>query len=199
MSDEQTQLEALRAGLTQRPSELALADLIPLFVPTTFLATGVWPGPFENVGVPGLGLTWAVLQPQQTMRYVDHEAERYWDSCQIPWRTSAIENVQRRSVREVWTHEFRRENGSPFAVAMMHADGVGPSRLLLYESLESLFPEGYLVALPEMSCGLVLSAVATRKERHKIEDLVRNCFRDGTRPLVEGLHEARVLKSRSYP
>ena len=196
MSDDRKQLETLRASLEKKPSELEIADLVPVFVPSSFFELGNWPGPFDVLGVEGLGLAWAMLQPDQTMRYVDREVERQWDMHAIQWRDRALENLQRHSVRTVWTHEFRSDNGSLFAVAMMHQDGVGPSRLLLRESLERLFPEGYLVALPEMSCGIVLSAQATLAERAKIEELVNGCFTDGTRPLVAGLHVPSKLAAK---
>jgi len=196
MSDELKQQETLRAGLKKAPSELEIADLFPLFVPTSFFELGNWPGPYETLGIPGLGLTWAVLQPDQTMRYVDHRVQRHWDAEGIPWRERAVANVERQSVPNVWTHEFRREDGSLFAVAMMHPDGVGPSRLLLRESLEREFPDGYLVALPEMSCGLVLSTPAMGPERAEIMGIVASCFRDGTRPLVPGMHDASGLHGK---
>jgi hypothetical protein len=190
MSDEQNQLEALRAGLRKAPPELEISDLFPVFVPASFFETGDWPGPYEILGIVGLGLTWAVLQPDQTMRYVDHEVQRHWEAKGVRWRDRAVENVLRQSAQQVWTHEFRREDGSLFAVAMMHSDGLGPSRLLLRKPLGRLFPDGYLVALPEMSCGLVLSTRVTPTERDKVERIVEGCFNDGTRPLVRGIHEA---------
>jgi hypothetical protein len=196
MGDELKQLDVLRAVLKKAPSQLDVADLFPIFVPMSFFASGNWPGPYETLQIPGLGLTWAVLQSGQAMRYVDHRVETHWDGEGIPWREKAIENVRRRSVDSVWTHEFRREDRSIFAVAMMHSDGFGPSRLVLREALEPLFPEGYLVALPEMSCGLVLSARATDEESAKIVGLATSCFQAGTRPLVSGMYEASGLEMR---
>ena len=196
MRDERDQLEVLREGLAKAPFELDIADLLPVFVPMSFFAQRNWPGPYESLQVPGLGLTWAVLQPEQTMRYVDRRVDAHWAGQGIPWRDRAVENIRRQSNQGVWTHEFRGEDGALFAVAMMHSDGLGPSRLLLRESLERLFPEGYVVALPEMSCGVALSAQAADADRSKIVDLVTTCFRDGTRPLVPGIHEPSGLEMR---
>ena len=179
-----------------RPSELEIEDVVPVFVPNSFFAAGNWPGPFEHLGIEGLGLTWSVLQPDQTMLYVNHTAASEWDSRAIAWRDRAIENIQRRSVPDIMTHAFRGDDGSLFAVAMMPPDGVGPSRLLLRESLERLFPRGYLVALPDMSCGIVLSTQATAAERAKIEGVVHRCYAGATRPLVEGFHEPSMLDPR---
>jgi hypothetical protein len=196
MSEEQDQPEVLLSNLDKPPSELDIEDLLPVFVPISFFEYGNWPGPYEALQVPGLGLTWAVLQPEQTMRYVSHRVEAHWVGKRIPWRDIAVHNIQRHSIEGVWTHEFRGEDGALFAVAMMHPDGLGPSRLLLRESLERLFPEGYVVALPEMSCGLVLSTRAADAERSKILGIVTDCFENGTRPLVPGLHEASKIELR---
>ena len=176
-----------------------IADLFPVFVPASFFEPGNWPGPYESLGIPGLGLTWAVLQSHQTMIYIDHLVQKHWEGEGIPWRERAVENVQRQSLPNIWTHEFPREDGSLFAVVMMHPDGVGPSRLLLRESLERLFPEGYLVALPEMSCGVAVSKTATGAELAKMKGVVDNCFQNGTRPLVPGMHEASALVRNPSP
>jgi hypothetical protein len=126
------------------------------------------------------------------MRYVDREIEAYWDRERINWKERALENLKRVS-DQLWTHEFRSDDGRLFAVAMMHPDGFGPSRLLLREPLAQQFPDGYLVALPEMSCGVTVSVSASRDERLKIDDLVVKCFEGGTRPLVRGVHEPSLL------
>jgi hypothetical protein len=189
VSTDVKQLAELRAALSLGLSLVDRSDLVPILVPAAFIQAGEWPGPHEPSGVPGVCLTWAVLTPAQTMRYVDRAMAEYWESNGIPWRTEALGNLRARSRGEVWTHEFRREDGTPFGVAMMHADGVGPSRLLLHEALQELFPEEYLIALPEMSCGLALSRKATGAESSQLRELADTCFRNGTRPLVRGFHE----------
>jgi hypothetical protein len=185
MVDDAAELKALRASLNQPPAELPLESLFPIFVPASFFSLGNWPGPYEITGLPELGLTWSVLQPKQTMRYVDRDVQAYWEAQGLPWRERAVANL---AGGDSWTHEFRRDGGQLYAVAMMHPDGAGPSRLLLREQLETVFPEGYLVALPEMSCGLALSAEASSAERDKIAGIVERCF-SGARPLVRGMHE----------
>jgi hypothetical protein len=67
---------------------------------------------------------------------------------------------------------------------MMHEDGIGPSRLLLNGWLEEVFPEGYLVSIPERSVGVVLSLRATSEERERVEGVVKNFFEEGTQPFI---------------
>jgi hypothetical protein len=187
-------LETLRESLGKAPPELPIEEVFPVLVPASFFSLGDWPGPFELLQIPELGLTWAVFEREQTMRYVDRDIQSYWESRGIKWRASAMENLRRTSDDRLWTHEFRSNSGKLFAVAMMHEDGIGPSRLLLHQSLEALFTEGYVVAVPERSCGLVLSTRATEAEQAKIHGVAATCYQNGTAPLLEGFHPAAGLK-----
>jgi len=187
------QVEALRARLDKDAADLPLDELFPVLVPASFFSLGNWPGPFALLALPGLAITWAVFQAEQTMRYVDHRMGAYWDSQSIDWRARALENVRRTSLEHPWTHEFRRDDGRLFAVAMMHPDGIGPARLLLHGNLEAAFPEGYLVGVPERSCGLALSVRATDAEKAKLQDLAANCHRNGTAPVLDGFYPAAGL------
>jgi hypothetical protein len=198
MSEEERELEALRESVQRAAPELPIADLIPIFVPSNFFALGNWPGPYEVLQVPGLGLTWAVLQPGQTMRYVDREVQAHWETQHIAWRDRALQNLRHRSGEQPWTHEFRQDGGALFAVGMMHPDGTGPSRLLLREALKQAFPAGYSVALPEMSCAVALSAHSSDAERAKIDAIVDQCFAGGARPLVRGMHDPALLRDASH-
>ena len=74
----------------------------------------------------------------------------------------------------------------------MHPDGWGPSRLLLGELLEQTFPEGYRVAIPEMSCGLAFSKNLNREEEGAVKNIIAECFR-GTRPLAPDIFEASEI------
>jgi hypothetical protein len=199
MSEEGRELEALREAAQLAASELPIADLLPIFVPSTFFALGNWPGPYEVSEVPGLGLTWAVLQPGQTMRYVDRDVQAYWERQHIAWRDRALQNLRHRSGPQPWTHEFRQDGGALFAVGMMHGDGTGPSRLLLREALKQAFPAGYSVALPEMSCALAVSVTSSDAERARIDAIVEQCFAGGARPLVPGVHDPALLRNASCP
>ncbi len=76
---------------------------------------------------------------------------------------------------------------------MMHQDGIGPSRILLRDRLESLFPEGYRVAVPEMSCALAFSKELDGFELATIQNTVAGCFQTGTRPLAPGLFDSEDL------
>jgi len=130
------------------------------------------------------------------MLYVNHDTATYWEDCGIDWKARAMDNLNARSDRQFCTSVFPREDGTPFALVFMHDDGYGPSRLLLLDELRRHFPEGYEIALPEMSCGIALSLDATSRERAKIAGVVKQCFTAGTRPLIPGIHPAAGLTLR---
>jgi len=55
------------------------------------------------------------------------------------------------------------------------------------DKLQMLFPEGYSVAVPERSVGMAISEDATADLRASFVELVRNCQRDGTTPMLSRL------------
>jgi hypothetical protein len=186
------EIQRLREALNLAPEQVDISALVPIFVPGAFCALGNWPGPYSLLRAKDLGLTWSVVLPNQTMRYVDRRLEEHWDSRGIQWKTLALKNLSDITMK-IGTHEFRREDGTIYAVAMMHADGIGPSRLLLRDRLASLFPEGYKVAMPEMSCGLAHSNRISEPEMAKIQDTVNHCYKNGIRPLVPGIYSPEEL------
>src|SRR5262245_58529921 len=175
------QLEVLRQSLDLTPDQIDISDVFPLFAPASFFTTGKWHGPYELLQVPGLGLTWAVEQPKQTMLYVSRTTAAYWENAGRDWRQEAMRTLAKRSGPDLCTGHCPREQNPDeyYALVFMHPDGYGPSRLLFWEQLKEIFPQGYLVALPEMSCGLALAADATASERAKIEDIVHQCYSSG--------------------
>jgi len=193
---EEQPLRELKKSLDLPPEALPIGDLFPLFTPAGFYELGNWPGPFEILTVPGLALTWATELPNQMMLYLTHSTAALWEKQGIDWKDVAMQNLAKRSEPMLATGQFCRDGGDHFALVFMHDDGYGPSRLLFRERLEKLFPRGYLVALPEMSCGLAIAADATESEMRKMEEVVAKCHNDGTRPLVPGIHYPAQLVER---
>jgi hypothetical protein len=193
--ESERQLSEIRSSLALAPEEIPVGDLFPVFVPASFFALGTWPGPYQMLAVRGLGLTWAIERPQQAMLYVNDSLADYWKAADIDWRQEATRNLERRSHPDFSTGCFVRDGqpGTVYALIFMHPDGYGPSRLLLRERLCKAFPQGYLVGLPEMSCGLALALDAAPAERNRVEEVVEKCYRQGTRPLVPGLHAPSLL------
>lgn len=192
MTDQFEQLDQLRRSLELPPEKIAIEDVVPVFVPATLAEEGKWLGPIIPVQAPGLAVTWACLQPTQTMLYVSFQTASYWESQGVDWRMQSMENLVRMS-KEISSHSFRREDGSYYGLVMMQEDGIGPSRLLLNSWLEEVFPEGYLFSIPERSVGIVLASQASAEEREKVEGLAKNCFEKGSRPFIDGFFQPSLL------
>jgi hypothetical protein len=84
-------------------------------------------------------------------------------------------------------------DGTPYSIAMMHSDGIGFSRLLFRDKLKELFPAGYRVALPELSCAFAISADATAEELQTLDPLIEGCYRNGSRQLAAGIRGCEEL------
>ena len=164
-----------------------------MLVPAAFFAVGNWPGPHARLRAGDIGLTWAVVLTGQAMRYVDFEMQEHWDALGIDWKALALRNLAEHSGDRPGTHALRRDDGEVYGVVFMHPDGLGPSRLLLRDQLSAFFSGGYQVALPEMSCALAFSVGLEKKELATVQDLVDNCYQNGTRPLAPGIYAPEDL------
>jgi hypothetical protein len=177
-----SQIEQLRRSLALPARDFPIEDLFPIIVPSSFFALDNWPGPFQKLRTADLGLTWAFLQPSQTMVYFSHEHAKHFQSLGIDWATKAVENLVAHTGARTWTHVKQNGNCLIF-VAMMHEDGFGPSRLLLADALSRAFPQGYRVAIPERSCGIAFANNLAGDELQSILRVDESCHRDGTRPM----------------
>jgi hypothetical protein len=170
-----------------------IRKLFPMFAPASFFAGGRWPGPFEVLAAKGIGLTWALDIEGGGMRYLDRPMCALWEGENVDWKAAAMANL-RASTKDIFTHRVGRRSGDGiFAGALMHPDGWGPSRLLLRGALEEAFPEGYRIAIPEMSFALAISCRLDQEEEGFVEDMVAKCFQSGTRPLAPRIFEATEI------
>ncbi len=70
----------------------------------------------------------------------------------------------------------------------MNSDGIGSSRLLLSNELTKGFPNGYYLAFPDRSCGLVIAKDISEKELKEIKDLVKGMYKGATTAMSGQLH-----------
>jgi hypothetical protein len=182
-SDPERQLEQLREDLRREPSEFALDTLRPVLIPSPILATGTWVGPYHHFADLPVSLTWAHLRPNQTMIYLSHDAVASLDGRGIDWRTIARDALAGDFHARPWTHEFRNESGEMEGIALMHADGLGPSRLLCSRRLLQQFGEGFEFFVPERSCALVLGSNASVDVRASVESVVTQCLEHADVPM----------------
>jgi len=175
--------------------DLDVDKVVPLFIPSSFVESGLWPGPFATLRARGIALTWAVLLRDDAIRYVRHEMQRGWEEQGIDWKARALQNLREISPDPVCTGALFRDSGETWLISLMHPDGLGPSRLLLADQLERLFPQGYRVALPERSRGFAFASNLDLEDADTIDNLVQSCYWKGERPLSTGTFEPDDLLS----
>jgi hypothetical protein len=162
----------------------------PLIVPAEYVTVGV-PAAFDALSSPDLALTWVELSDRAAMLYVTPARAREWDRTHVGWHAAALEAMRRADRGQVWTHEKRTGSGALEWVAMMHEDGLGSSRLLLEPELERAFPGGYLVALPDRSCGMAVSR--TDANLDEVRAMVAGMHAEATIPMIADLREPSAL------
>jgi hypothetical protein len=180
------QLRRLREEVALKPDEIDTSKIVPIFVPAKFFDYGNWLGPHRRLRARAIGLTWAVLFPGETMRYVDFGMTEHWEAQSLDWKALALKNLTDHSGDTPGSHVRLSADGQIESVGLMHPDTIGPSRLLLRDRLAAAFPLEYRVALPEMSCAFAFSVNLADQEKSEIDGLIDRCYRNGTRPLAPG-------------
>jgi hypothetical protein len=182
--DIQNRLRLMTAEMDTPPAQIDTRRLLPVFAPAEFFTTGTWCGPHTKLRAPSLGLTWAVLMPYAVMQYVNRQMQEHWDAQRLDWKRLAMSNLTRQTNDHPGARTLCRPGGKVYAIAFMFQDGLGTSRLLLRDGLGKMFPQGYRVALPERSAGFAFAADLTPEESRTVMRTVKECFRQGTNPLV---------------
>ena len=190
----QTQLWQMVDGMDVSPAELDTRELLPVFLPASFFAGGKWCGPFTRLRAAEIGLTWAVLMPGGSLRYVDRAIQSHWEEQGLDWKALAMTNLSRHTENQPGPRMFRRVNGEVFAVAFLCEDGLGPSRLLFRGTLSKLFPKGCRVAIPERSCGFAFGTDLNPEELSQVEGVINHCYQHGTRPFAPGSYAVDDLQ-----
>lgn len=161
-----------------------LSCLYPLIVPAEFYEHGDWPGPIHQLAAPGFALTWGLCKPDNMLFYVSRKDQAGWEAEGIAWKDVAMANLRAHHATE--RHGvLDRPDGSIAMAVFLEAYGLGPARLLLPGALDHHFPDGYRVAIPEMTCGLAFTTTPSEEERYKIEGMIDGCFQNGTSPLSD--------------
>jgi hypothetical protein len=159
-----------------------LRKLLPLLIPKAFAATGPWVGPVVELDTDGLDLTWAVHTPPHHINYLNRDMVAAWDEQGADWRAAATANLGRLAARRPWSGTLRDDAGRLILVVFLHEDGLGPSRLMVPGLLDDVFPDGYTVAIPELTCAVAVGRVSG-DEDPRAEEMIQACFANGTRPV----------------
>lgn len=187
-----TDIDALRADLARHPSERDVAQLVPIVLPLELLQLS-WPGPIVQIGQLPFAAAWAVLGENNRMTYVNDELAAYWEKAGIDWRVRALDNLVRMTGSGTASHQMVDEGGRPFMQAMLHEDGIGPSRLLLPQLFDDALGPGYRVAIPERTCAIAYRADLTPEQKAKVDGAIEHCFLHGTEPMSAKRFDASLF------
>ena len=166
--------------------------LLPIIVPRSYARSGGWFGSLRNLVHPELAVTWVELGSPTAMTYVNFERQAQIEAAGVQIHEVAMQNLRKQSERPA-THAKVIEGRTLFQ-ALMHPDGLGTSRLLLLPEFRAEFPQGFWLAIPERSCGILVPKSVTPEERQVAVDMVSKCFEDGTTPMLPGLFEATAFE-----
>jgi len=187
------QLNQLASDIGSDSTHFPIEDLRPVLIPSSIFEAGRWIGPFHYFRALPVSLTWAFMRPEETMLYLDHEAAAAFETKGVDWRQEARKRLAEEFERRPWSHEFRN-GGEIEAVAMMHDDGLGPSRLIMYNQIAARFPQGFSFFVPERSCALVIGNDATAKIKESVEITVQRCFSAADVPMSKNAYDHILLK-----
>jgi hypothetical protein len=178
-----TAAEVLERELRKPPEAFDLHDLVPVLVPRTFSETGHWPGPIHRLAAGDFDQTWAVLCPNDAPVYVSRPHATLWEAREEAWQARAEGNLRRLAEAEPFSHVYTRSDGSAYMVVMLYGQNLAGSRLLVRGLLDATFPEGYLVAVPEMTCALAFSTKLDQHEAEAVDDMITTLFAKGEEPV----------------
>ena len=168
-------------------------NLLPLIVPVEYAESGVWKLPHSELNARDLILTWVILSEGQTMVYVTAEQVNDWKRREMDWEAIAFENMRQATGEHPATQERRDASSKLQWIAMMQADGLGSSSVLMARELSKLFPQGYLLAIPERSVGMAISTDAVPFQRESFMEVVRKCQSAGITKMLDRLLEPKDL------
>lgn len=162
-------------------------NLLPVVIPTEIVTHSLWPGTFRRWS-DILAVTWAHFREPNTTTYLTKSEAQELEASRIPFAQHAMTNLWQRSRERIWTH-IKEEAGETHFVALLHEDGLGPSRLLLRDGLRQAFPEGFRFCVPERTCAIVFSRQASPAALDSVRTVVRSCFQDGREPVSEKIFD----------
>ena len=162
-------------------------NVLPVIVPRTYFQYNNWPGHYKFLKHPQLAITWVETSKPGSMLYINVEDHKKLEASGQSVHELAMQNL--RKAGALTTHEKVVE-GQVIFRAMMHADGLGTSRLLLLPELARLFPGGYLCGIPERSCGVVVPRNLPNDSHSQVLQMVNGCYEEGTTPMLSGIFES---------
>jgi hypothetical protein len=168
-----------------------LQHLYPLIVPSTYASDPTWDLPYHPLPHKNFILTWVSFEADEVMTYLTRAEHQNLEATQPGWQGVAVDNL-RYSLTDsesLYTHAKVSDDARRVVfLAFMHQDGLGSSRLLLTLEWSNSFPNGYYLALPDRSCGLLIPYGVPATELADIQQLVESMYDGATVPMSDQLY-----------
>jgi hypothetical protein len=179
----------------------AIDRLMPLIIHSTCLHSNLWDAPHQQLPLRDYSLSWAIVDRDRRGRVsyqdVTSEMVEVWEDEGIDWQQRAAINLKVAS-QELWTHQKLRKDGSVVWAIMMHNDGFGSSRVLLSPYLDKYFPDGYYVAIPDRSIGIIIPNNLSVSEMQETQDLLESWYDSAAAPMSPHLFAPDDLIPEHY-
>jgi len=170
---------------------LRLNNIYPLIVPADYYAKGVWDLPHYKLPNTSFILTWVVFSSGASMQYLKQDEYQQLMTNDNGWQQISFENL-RKSIADhenfFAQYQLSDDKKRLVLIAFMNKDGIGSSRILLSSELQVAFPNGYYLAFPDRSCGLIIAKDISNSEQHKVKDLIKSMYKTATTPMSNQLH-----------
>lgn len=163
----------------------------PLLVPSSYVSDTTWDLPHHPLPHKDFILTWVSFEADEAMTYLTRAEYQSLEATQPGWQRVAVDNL-RHSLAEsesLYTHAKVSEDARRVVfLAFMHQDGIGSSRLLLTPEWSQAFPNGYYLALPDRSCGLLIPHGVPAAELADTQQLIESLYEGATVPMSDQLY-----------
>jgi hypothetical protein len=168
-----------------------LDNIYPLIVPASYYIKGTWDLPLQTFPNQSFILTWVTFGSSSTMNYLTQEQYQELNNKHDGWQQKSFENL-RLSIadNENFFSQFKMsaDGRQLLWLCFMNGDGIGSSRILLSAELTKAFPNGYYLAIPDRSCGLVIAKDISDNELKEIKDMIKGMLKAATTSMSGLLH-----------
>ena len=170
---------------------MELQHLYPLIVPSGYVSDTTWDLPHHPLPHTDFILTWVSFEADEAMTYLTRAEYQHLQATRPGWQRVAVDNLRHslaESERLYTDAKVSDDARRVVLLAFMHQDGIGSSRLLLTPKWSEAFPNGYYLALPDWSCGLLIPHGAPATELADTQQLVTSMYDRATVPMSDQLY-----------
>jgi len=165
-----------------------IENLFPLIVPSTYVSTS-WNLPHEKLPISEFVLTWVEFEGSSPMTYLTESEFVELNNNFKNWQQQSFENLKNEGDYFHTHTKFRGNTDHVIYISFLNEDGIGSSRILLSTELSKGFTKGYYLALPDRSCGLIISKDITDKELEETKLHVDKMYKNATIPMSGNIYD----------